>query len=1034
MKAPDKHNQAASQQPLPKVFISYSRKDTTIVRRLFEALEARQLGAWVDWEGIPPTAEWWSEIQAAIEGTEAFISVMSPDSLASKVCQDELAHAVKHNKRLIPLLYRDAAAAATENVAVPPALARINWIYIRDSDDFAAASEKLFQAIETDLEWVRAHTRLLERAVEWDRANRDASFLLQENDLTTAEAWLSRGPEKDPKPTTLQAEYIISSRAHAARRRRQLWTGAGVALLLILIASVIAGWQYRLSAVRQREALSRRLVAQVDELTKRDEWDLGLLLALEANTVFPNAEAVGTLLQALDNLRGVRQILPETYDPSGPLALSNDGKLLVAALCREPVDSWTCGQSEVSIVRTDRGTPVAKLVPPARAMDAAFESDGGRLAISTAQENTASAGGDPDAKADRSTDPFTVSIVNLPADLAAKNQPVALGPATLEITGKGQPAQQLSFVGRDVVLGQSDQLFMWRLSDGTPVKSVPLRADAISKDASTALVLNGGAPDSSGSVELWDIRNEAKRIAAVRVPSAMSQQAAFSGDAQSIVLLTCQIMASGRHCQGALSLIDRRTARVFDKTVERPDEIDPIVVIAFPPIGRWFVSGGCGASTQTEACLYGRLNFWNATEYGIDEHARPARTFGGQVHALAFSGDAGTLASVSSRGKIILWRPDSATLAETGMLPSLLQTHRSSRYLLGGTRGATTLPASARALAHREERPFSVTCGKETYKDTVPLAVAQSLSEPKQICGIAESFSEIWDYAWDAGRQTLAVVGCPEAARRNKCLKGRIILWSVRDGVLRKEREVETKAGVTSVALDLARNQIAIALCNQDSYKGCSKSSSVELVSAGDSSPSARVLLSNVDRVTSLAVSGNGETLAFATCVAFPESGPPTDQCAAGGIQFLNLSTGEILDGMLLGHQQAVSAMAFSPKGDVLMSGGLDGSIAFWDPAQRQRLGPVLKGHLTAVLAIGFVSDVRAVSESERDGAEWIVSPAEWTKIACSLLKRGLTETEKRQYVGSNQASQEPCSKNGEGGGGRKTWLRRLMDRLYAGG
>lgn len=1029
MKTSAERAQSAAQQPTAKVFISYSRKDTSVVRRVFETLEARQLGAWVDWEGIPPSAEWWSEIQAAIEGAEAFIFVMSPESLTSKVCQDEVGHAVKHNKRLVPLLYREVGPVHSE-ATIPPALARINWIYIRDSDDFAAASEKLFQAIETDLDWVRAHTRLLERAVEWDRAKRDTSFLLQKNDLTTAEEWLSRGPAKDPKPTTLQAEYIIASRAQAVKRRRQLWTGASIGLFLILLASIIAGWQYKLSEVRREEALSRRLVAQVDELIKRDEWDLGLLLGLHANNVFPNAEAAGTLLEALDQLRGVRQILPEIYDPGGPLALSHDGKLLIAAVCREPVDSWTCGQSEVSVLRTDRGSPVAKLVLPAQAISAAFDSDGRRLAISTSQGNGASPVRGPDGTSERVLDPFKVSIFDLPAGVAERIQPLALGAAKLEVTGKGEPVQQLSFAGREFFRGQSDQLFMWRLSDGTLAKRIPLRADAISNDASTALVLHSGAPEVSGSAELWDIRGEAKRLAAIPIPPAMSQQAALSGDAQSIVLLTCQIMASGRHCQGALSLIDRKTARVLEKTVERPDEIDPILVIAFPLHGRWFVSGGCGASTQTEACLYGRLNFWNATESGIDEHARPVRTFGGQVHALAFSGDSKTLASVSSRGKITLWNVDSGTLRETGLLPSLLQAQRSSGYLLGGTRGAITSSPSTRALANGEEQRSSITCGKEAFQDTVPLAVAQTLREPKQICQITETLSEIWDYAWDAGRQTLAVAGCSEGARQKKCLKGRIVLWSVRDGALRKERGVEAKARVTSLALDLGRNQMAIAMCNQDSYKDCSKASSVELVPVGGASPSARVLLANVNLVTSLAVSGNGETLAFATCVAFPESGPPTDQCAAGGIQFLNLPTGDVLDGMLLGHQQAISAMSFSPKGDVLISGGLDGSIAFWDPAQRQRLGPVLKGHLTSVVAIAFVSDVRAVSESERDGAEWVVSPGEWRKMACSLLKRGLTETETRQYVGSNQSSQNQCSENGGRGNSSKSWLRRLIGGL----
>ena len=39
-------------------FISYARQDRDLVRRLHDALTDRGRDTWVDWEGIPPTAEW----------------------------------------------------------------------------------------------------------------------------------------------------------------------------------------------------------------------------------------------------------------------------------------------------------------------------------------------------------------------------------------------------------------------------------------------------------------------------------------------------------------------------------------------------------------------------------------------------------------------------------------------------------------------------------------------------------------------------------------------------------------------------------------------------------------------------------------------------------------------------------------------------------------------------------------------------------------------------------------------------------------
>ncbi len=89
------------------VFISYSRRDKDIVRRLYDALAAQKRDVWVDWEDIPPTAEWLKEVYAGIEAADTFICVLSPDSIASVICAREVEHAVTCKKRLIPIVVRD---------------------------------------------------------------------------------------------------------------------------------------------------------------------------------------------------------------------------------------------------------------------------------------------------------------------------------------------------------------------------------------------------------------------------------------------------------------------------------------------------------------------------------------------------------------------------------------------------------------------------------------------------------------------------------------------------------------------------------------------------------------------------------------------------------------------------------------------------------------------------------------------------------------------------------------------------------------
>jgi hypothetical protein len=55
---------------MPAVFVSYSRTDKDFVHRLHDALGGRGYDVWVDWEDIPPSAEWFAEIRAGVAGAD----------------------------------------------------------------------------------------------------------------------------------------------------------------------------------------------------------------------------------------------------------------------------------------------------------------------------------------------------------------------------------------------------------------------------------------------------------------------------------------------------------------------------------------------------------------------------------------------------------------------------------------------------------------------------------------------------------------------------------------------------------------------------------------------------------------------------------------------------------------------------------------------------------------------------------------------------------------------------------------------------
>jgi hypothetical protein len=69
------------------------------------------------------------------------------------------------------------------------------------------------------------HTRLLQRATEWEAGGHPANRLLSGGDITAAKAWAARRPKDAPEPTELHLAFLRASedeetaRASAERRR-----------------------------------------------------------------------------------------------------------------------------------------------------------------------------------------------------------------------------------------------------------------------------------------------------------------------------------------------------------------------------------------------------------------------------------------------------------------------------------------------------------------------------------------------------------------------------------------------------------------------------------------------------------------------------------------------------------------------------------------------------------------------------------------------------------------------------------------------
>jgi formylglycine-generating enzyme required for sulfatase activity len=231
---------APIQQPKAKIFISYSRKNLSFADRLEAALKARGFEVLIDRTDIYAFEDWWKRIQSLIEQADTVVFILSPDAVASEVALKEVIYAASLNKRFAPIVCR-----RVENSAVPEALRRLNFIFFDDPDSFDASANKLAEALQTDIGWIRKHTEYSERAREWTENSRAFGLLMRPPLLDQAETWLGLRPTGAPSPTAETEEYVAESRRSdseiriAETKTKRRWRFAQVAIFVLMIGIIL---------------------------------------------------------------------------------------------------------------------------------------------------------------------------------------------------------------------------------------------------------------------------------------------------------------------------------------------------------------------------------------------------------------------------------------------------------------------------------------------------------------------------------------------------------------------------------------------------------------------------------------------------------------------------------------------------------------------------------------------------------------------------------------------------------------------------
>ncbi|NER24798.1 MAG: TIR domain-containing protein [Symploca sp. SIO1C2] len=258
------------------VFISYSRADSDLARKLNDNLQMQGKTTWFDQESIASGTDFQQEINRGIKACDNFLFILSPRSVNSPYCKDEVEYAGSLNKRFVTVLHREINTADLH-----PELAKVQWINF-NQQDFNANFKELLRTLDIDREHIRSHTKWLQRAIEWEQKGKNSDLLLRGSTFAIAHNWLQEAEhqKKQPAATFLHQEYLTKSNdAILAEKKREKRRTHTLKLLLILAIVGLLGSYLGYREARYQSSLTKAML--VTNLVETNPLQ-ALVLAIEA--------------------------------------------------------------------------------------------------------------------------------------------------------------------------------------------------------------------------------------------------------------------------------------------------------------------------------------------------------------------------------------------------------------------------------------------------------------------------------------------------------------------------------------------------------------------------------------------------------------------------------------------------------------------------------------------------------------------------------------------------------------------------------
>jgi WD40 repeat protein len=982
------------------VFISYSRLDKDFVGKLRDGLAEQEQDVWIDWESIPPSQAWWNEIQKGIAKANNFVVVLSPNSMASPICQMEIEYARQLGKRIIPVSHlpferKDAIKAmagrladdnqeATRTIwgnrqphslfdANDSVLKHINYFFFGPEDDFETRFMALFEVIRTDFDYKEQHTMLELRALEWQRRHHNASFLLLDDELTGAQSWLAQAESKAPSPTELQRAYIQASEKRT-RQLRNIRRASIVGSAVAIIATVFAIGASLLGTRATNTANSANTQVANLETTSIPATFNAVSTEVEVRVQAGEARIESLRLAAL---------------ASDELNAENGNPETAALLGIRALNTAYTAQADAALVSAlDRSFILQGFEGHMGGVSSVAFSPDGQRALSGSHDNTLRLWDVATGETLRVFEGHTDSVTSVTFSPDGQRALSASWDGTLRLwdtntgetlrvfTGHTDGVEHVAFSPDEqrALSGSRDStLRLWDVDTGATLRvftghTSMVSSVAFSPDGQRAL---SGSTD--GTLRLWSASMNTSTSAAA-TEETLRVFEGHTGFVLSVVFSPDGQRALSASRDSTLRLWDVATGVTLLIFEGHTGEVGSV---AFSPDGKYALSasGDIDGNDNT-------LRLWNVNTGDI---LRVFEGHTGFVSSVTFSPDGQRALSGSGDGTLRLW----SGVAIPALNPATDETGEVPRVFTGHTSIVSSVafsPDGQRALSASWDgtlRLWDVATG-ETLRVLVGHThhisdVAFSPDGQRALSGSHDTTLRLWDIATGETLRVFeghtdwvsSVAFSPDGQHALSGSGDRTLrLWDVATGDTLRAFEGHTD-GVSSVAFSLDGQH---ALSGSDD-----RTLRLWDVATGEA---LRVLVGHTLPISDVAFSPDGQR---ALSGSFDNT-------------LWDVKTGVTLR-VFTGHTDGVSSVAFSPDGRSILSGAFDNTLRLWEVATGETLR-VLQGHTGFVLSVAFSPDgQRALSGSEDNTLRlWDTNYHDFTLFACTRVFRDFTDEERQQF------------------------------------